>query len=330
MSVFKAYIAGPMSGIPKFNFPAFEEAAKYIRATHGWHVVSPHELDDPATREWAEASEDGQPGGRWGEFLGRDLELIRNGGISIIVLLPGWQNSQGARLEASLGLDCGCQFWRLCRRPVKLGQDVLTLASCRTRDIAAMVRPEVVLPASSAVIEEIKASAPEELFPPAPAIPYAPPLPDLLADAAMPEWEEDYIEPEDREEGDPDPRADTARGEERVTDPETGGAKGSKPQRTDLLPPEFLLGLAEVYGTGAKKYSEFNYALGYPWRLSLGAMQRHVLLWAGGQSFDEETGHHHLLHAAWHCACLYQFETFGKGTDDRMRWDDPEWPGEEA
>lgn len=104
--------------------------------------------------------------------------------------------------------------------------------------------------------------------------------------------------------------------ETRVVDPKTGGAKGVKDRRFDLIPVEFQNQLALVYGMGAKKYDDDNWRKGYNWRYSLGAMERHIKDWIGGESYDEESGLHHLAHAAWHCATLIEFETQGLGTDD--------------
>lgn len=100
----KVYLAGPMTGIPQFNFPAFDAAAADLRE-RGLDVVSPAELDDPETREAALSSEDGAPGTgshvgeTWGDFLARDVKLIADGDIEGIVVLDGWERSRGARLE---------------------------------------------------------------------------------------------------------------------------------------------------------------------------------------------------------------------------------------
>jgi hypothetical protein len=106
--------------------------------------------------------------------------------------------------------------------------------------------------------------------------------------------------------------------EERIVDPKTGGMKGQKDERFDLIPWRALAELARVYGKGAKKYDDHNWLKGYRWSLSFGALMRHVALWAVGKDLDDETGLHHLAHAAWHCMTLMTFSGEGLGTDDRM------------
>ena len=105
--------------------------------------------------------------------------------------------------------------------------------------------------------------------------------------------------------------------EVRVTDPKTGGQKGQKIERFDLLPFDALEEVARVYGHGAKKYADDNWLRGYAWRLSAGALLRHVARWMVGEDRDPETGCHHLAHAAWHCLTLMTFEMRSLGTDDR-------------
>ena len=110
---------------------------------------------------------------------------------------------------------------------------------------------------------------------------------------------------------------DLGGGEVRTTSA-TGGEKGVKPERLDLIPPGFLEELGRVYGEGAKKYSDVNYLFGYEWRKSIGAGLRHWMRFLQGEDIDPETGCHHLAHAAWHCATLITYQTEGLGTDDRL------------
>jgi hypothetical protein len=108
--------------------------------------------------------------------------------------------------------------------------------------------------------------------------------------------------------------------ETRITDSRTGGQKGSKLSQIGWAPPEALIELGKVYGYGATKYSPTNYRRGYLWSLSVNAMMRHIHLWLGGESYDSESKCHHLIHAAWHCFCLFMFERRKAGKDD-IRWE---------
>lgn len=106
----KIYLAGPMSGIPKFNYPMFDKAAEELRHL-GIDVVSPAEMDDPETRRAALASPDGRMGSAspngetWGDFLARDLKLIADGGVEGVALLTGWYRSKGARQEVFTAIN---------------------------------------------------------------------------------------------------------------------------------------------------------------------------------------------------------------------------------
>lgn len=112
----KAYIAGPMSGYPQYNIPAFDAASWALRQ-QGWEIISPAELDDPEVRASCLASPDGGKigqtngqGGTWGDFLARDVKIVADQ-IDAIVLLPGWEDSKGANLEAFVGTLCKKTFY---------------------------------------------------------------------------------------------------------------------------------------------------------------------------------------------------------------------------
>ena len=49
----RVYVAGPMSGMPGHNFPAFNAAADSLRA-QGWHVENPAEHGEVDGATWAD------------------------------------------------------------------------------------------------------------------------------------------------------------------------------------------------------------------------------------------------------------------------------------
>ena len=116
-----------MTGLPQFNFPAFDAASAELRA-EGFDVISPAELDSPEHRAAAMASPDGNPtaynsqtGETWGDLLARDVKLIADGGIEMVFVLPGWQRSRGARLETFVARALhGLPVLRLDGKPVNL------------------------------------------------------------------------------------------------------------------------------------------------------------------------------------------------------------------
>jgi hypothetical protein len=108
----KLYIAGPMTGIPGFNYPAFDDAAADLRA-RGYEAVSPAEMDDPDVRAAALANPNGDlatfdadTGKTWGDLLARDVKLVADE-VDGIAVLPGWERSRGARLETFVAKLCG-------------------------------------------------------------------------------------------------------------------------------------------------------------------------------------------------------------------------------
>lgn len=98
------YLGGPMTGIPQFNFPRFQEVADKLRS-HGYNIVSPAELDDPETEKAALNSPDGAPGSgaangeKWEDFLSRDLVICSLPTCEGGIFMEGWHRSSGANLE---------------------------------------------------------------------------------------------------------------------------------------------------------------------------------------------------------------------------------------
>lgn len=79
----RIYIAGPMSGLPELNFPAFHAAAAELRA-QGYDVVNPAEINADPTAGWVACMR---------------LDIAQLVTCDQILLLPGWESSRGATLE---------------------------------------------------------------------------------------------------------------------------------------------------------------------------------------------------------------------------------------
>ena len=82
----RIYIAGPMTGLPDLNFPAFHAEAARLRAL-GYEVSNPAEINPDPTAGWEAC-------------MRADIaELVKCDGVA---LLPGWERSRGASLEAHI------------------------------------------------------------------------------------------------------------------------------------------------------------------------------------------------------------------------------------
>ena len=101
----------------------------------------------------------------------------------------------------------------------------------------------------------------------------------------------------------------------------TGGQKGVKPERYDLIPIEALDIMARLYGFGAVKYAAHNWRKGYDWSKSYASLMRHATRFWAGEDFDEETGLPHLAGAAFHCFTLMVFMQEHPDFDDRFKRD---------
>lgn len=92
------YIAGPMSGIPEFNFPAFNSAEESFRY-FGWEVFNPAKKDIERTLD-AEAFKTGdnveviKQGFDFRAAYLWDVTMVINS--QAIYMLPGWEMSPGA------------------------------------------------------------------------------------------------------------------------------------------------------------------------------------------------------------------------------------------
>lgn len=126
----------------------------------------------------------------------------------------------------------------------------------------------------------------------------------------------------------------------------TGGQKGVKLERFDLIPAGPLRELAIHYGRGALKYDVHQWRAGYEWEKSGAAMDRHINAWRRGYDYDvcsnepegclhvkdgvpwseksdepdtcyNHTGSHHMAAVAWHAFLLLEFKDTHPDHDDR-------------
>lgn len=74
-------------------------------------------------------------------------------------------------------------------------------------------------------------------------------------------------------------------------------ANKGKP-RVGLLVPGFLLEMGAVLTMGAEKYAPDNWKKGLPVREIMDSALRHIYAFMDGENVDQESGKHHLAHAA--------------------------------
>jgi len=88
----RVYIAGPMTGLPENNYPAFRAEAMRLRAL-GHEVVSPNELNAGREHEG------------WAACMKRDIAVLTT--CDAVQVLEGWMKSRGAKLEIVVARELG-------------------------------------------------------------------------------------------------------------------------------------------------------------------------------------------------------------------------------
>ena len=87
----RVYLSGAMSGKDDLNFPLFNREATRLRSM-GYQVVNPAELNpDPRTP--------------WHDCMKADIKALLD--CDSIVMLEGWEDSQGAHLELHIAHRVG-------------------------------------------------------------------------------------------------------------------------------------------------------------------------------------------------------------------------------
>ncbi|MCA8331868.1 DUF4406 domain-containing protein [Burkholderia cepacia] len=92
----RIYVAGPMTGHPQLNFPAFHAEAARLRAL-GYEVVNPAELNADLGADWLSC-------------MRTDIKHLVD--CDAIAMLEGWHHSRVARLEYTIALMLGHAVFR--------------------------------------------------------------------------------------------------------------------------------------------------------------------------------------------------------------------------
>lgn len=82
----RLYIAGPMTGLPAFNYPAFN-AAELRLSARGYSVLNP--------ARWGLIE-----GATWVDYMRLGIRDVTH--ADGIAVLPGWEGSRGAFLEVTV------------------------------------------------------------------------------------------------------------------------------------------------------------------------------------------------------------------------------------
>jgi hypothetical protein len=74
---------------------------------------------------------------------------------------------------------------------------------------------------------------------------------------------------------------------------------------------------ARVWMFGAKKYSRDNWKKGLPFLSVIDSIKRHVNAFKDGETYDPESGEHHMAHVRCNAAMLIEFIDSHPELDDR-------------
>lgn len=300
------YVAGPMRGIPEFNFPEFFKVTDRL-INEGHRVFSPADADVVAGFDWRGLSgnEDlDDLGFDLAEAMARNCDMICH--ADRIHLLPGWEASVGCRVELALARMLYLDVTFEEESPFQIREQKEGERYFCTHQECSEYGPHVT---TVLTVGEWRGQA----F-----------CPEHLAEVGLGSHDEFHddvvsiVDPWDVvfEPTDYDLVSTTTATEVRSVS-STGGEKGTKPEVFDQFPTEALMEIARVYGFGAAKYEAHNFRRGYEWSKSYNAMMRHLIAWQGGEDNDPESGLSHLAHAAWHCMTLLSFRDEHPDFDDR-------------
>lgn len=117
-SPYRVYLSGPMTGYDELNKPAFHSLAERLRDM-GYFVINPADVPDGRT---------------WNESVMADIREMLEFRPDALVMLPGWERSRGASLEAFVARIFGIPLMRevpgtLVEIPASAGWNISRLSN---------------------------------------------------------------------------------------------------------------------------------------------------------------------------------------------------------
>lgn len=284
------YISGPMRGLPGFNYPAFHDAAARYRAA-GAAVFNPAETFG------------GDTDVDYSTFMAIDLAAVR--ASDLVVMLDGWQSSQGAKQEWTEAMQA-CIPWRMASSdPAAVLRELFGYTldhpsrpdggdeGWDNRGCERQMEEEGLTPPMAPLVDP-KTRAWRE----------------GTSRAALKDWGEDVkaggpILGEVSHNAVRDTYLPTIKDSGKRETFSTGSRRdlGAGKGRWDLLPYGALRRLALIYEGGAAKYGDRNWEKGQPFGRVASSGLHHLMRWLDGRR-DED----HLAMAAWNILALLEYE----------------------
>jgi hypothetical protein len=284
----KCYLSGPMTGLPYFNFHAFEVVAKQLRDA-GWFVYSPRENDREKGLEPNPEGKLSEDHPAYKELMKTDLWQVCDS--DAVFVMPGWEWSEGCKLEADVAHRVNVPVYSFPGvREIPAPKHVPHEFSSRAQPLKGLGLDEIEflprLKVGGTFHFAQKKAAPLQGTESPPA---APPL----------DFGEEY----------------------RGLDPDTGGTKGRRQATFAQTSLYADVEVAKVHGFGVAKYPDEatfpNWRKGMPWSWFYDALRRHIAGYWSGEDINPESGLLHLGHARWMIDSLIEYYYLELGNDDR-------------
>ncbi|MDE2103029.1 MAG: DUF4406 domain-containing protein [Patescibacteria group bacterium] len=323
------YISGPMTGIKDWNYPLFHEVAAQLRSK-----LLLDGLDDADSLVFNPAEMfDGETDLPRHAYFLEDISALTES--MRILLLPGWENSAGAKLEVAVAKEIGLDFYRLVvdgnkpfrfevmETPPEISIDCqksdkpMSLEAKRFHDLFQK-------PLDRYVNEQISERLSKYQDPEYDPVKEAEANANAIGGCLVPlEFSKKLFgvpsDPETKEElngcktdKEANPPANSG-----IRTFETGAVRNSDTDkyRFDLISPIGLRAVAKTAAEGSVTYGDYNWEKGMPAHDLLNHASAHLNnFYAGDRSED------HLAHAAWNImAAIHSLELWPHLNDNKLR-----------